>query len=312
LYVCCKHSTPLTREESRCCRHEMKPCNPLSGRIRSTFRRLLAFQTSPSTATSHSVQLRLYKTCCWSLASTGADSTIFFRATPLQKHDSSIMPEISILQRLEACDVPVDIQSGGLVTLEPEHHTHAVSLQLRTGEHCFVLMGTGHGSAISMAKIAAIETSGLRVVEGQPTIVPTDVDYMVSVRIVLGACFKRPAMFHTPVGWLFSSDLNDPWRTIIQQRISTVLQHLHIELKVGQQYHCSKTSLSTHSVDNSRSVTAICHAKGLCEVYVEECLANPVAESGAPTFGNETWDCESLIAELPVASAVSSTRQRQE
>lgn len=32
LYVCCKHSTPLTQEENRCCRHEMKPFNPLSGR----------------------------------------------------------------------------------------------------------------------------------------------------------------------------------------------------------------------------------------------------------------------------------------
>jgi hypothetical protein len=199
------------------------------------------------------------------------------------------MPEVSILQRLKACDMPADGQLGGLVTLEPGHHTHAVSLQLRKREHCFVLMGTGHGSAISMAKIAAIETSGLRVLEGQPTIVPTDVDYMVSVRIVLGACLKRPEMFHTPVGWLFSSDLDDPWRTIIQQRVSTVLQHLHIELKVGQQYECSDTSLFTRSLDHSRSVTAICHAKGLCEVYIEECLANPVVESGAPTFGNETW-----------------------
>lgn len=202
------------------------------------------------------------------------------------------MPEVSLLQRLEACDVPVDVQLGELVTLEPEHHTHAVSLQLRKGEHCFVLMGTGHGSAISMAKIAAIETSGLRVVEGQPTIVPTDVDYMVSVRIVLGAYFKRPEMFHTPVGWLFSSDLDDPWRTIIQQRISTALQHLHIELKVGQSYHCSNTSLSTNSLDHSRSVTAICHAKGLCEVYVEGYLSSLFAESGAPASGNESQIAE--------------------
>lgn len=180
------------------------------------------------------------------------------------------MSEIPILWRFEARVMPVDVQLGGFVTLEPENHTHAVSLQLRKGEHCFALMGTRHGSAISMAKIAAIETSGLGFMEGQSTIVPTDVDYMVSVRNVLGAYLKRPEMFHTSVGWLFSSDLDDPWRTIIQERISTVLQHLHIEFRVGQKYHSSDTSLSTRSLDHSRLVTAICHAKGLCEVYFED------------------------------------------
>jgi len=198
------------------------------------------------------------------------------------------MSEISILRRFEACAMPVDVQLGGIVTLEPANHTHAVSLQLRKGEHCFALMGTGHGSAISMAIIAAIETSDLGVMEGQPTIVPPDVDYMVPVRNVLGAYLKRPEMFHTSVGWLFSSDLDGPWRTIIQQRISTVLQHLHIEFRVGQKYHSSDTTLSTRSLDHSRSVTAICHAKGLCEVYVEGYLATPVEESGALTPGNKT------------------------
>lgn len=84
------------------------------------------------------------------------------------------------------------------------------------------LMGTSHGSAIIMAKIAALEISDLGAVKGQATIVPTDVDYMVSVRNVLGVYLERPEIFYTPIGWLFSNDLDDPWRTTIQRRISIV------------------------------------------------------------------------------------------
>lgn len=196
-----------------------------------------------------------------------------------------MMPEASIFQRLEACDALVDVQLGGLVTLEPEGHIYAVRSQLLRGEHCFVLMGTSHDSAISMVKIATIETSDLEIVEGQSTRISADVNYMVSVRSVLGAYLKRPKLFYAPVAWLFPSDLDDSWCNIIQQRISTVLQHLHIELKVGQVYPCSGTSLSTLSPDNSCSVTAICYPEGLCEVYVEECLAVSIVRSGFLTSG---------------------------
>lgn len=71
-------------------------------------------------------------------------------------YDGNMMPEASLPQRLEACDAPVDVQLGELVTLEPEQDTHAVSSKLLKGEHCSVLMSTSQGSAISMAKIAAI------------------------------------------------------------------------------------------------------------------------------------------------------------
>jgi hypothetical protein len=146
--------------------------------------------------------------------------------------------------------------------------THMLSARSFRGEHCFVLMGTSHGAAVSMAKFAAIETSDLGIVKRQSTIILTDVDYMVSVRSVLGVYLKRPELFYDPAAWLFSSDLDDLWCDIIQQRIPTVLQHLHIELR---------TSLSTLSPDHSCSVTAICHPEGLCEVYVDECLAVPNA-----------------------------------
>ena len=32
MYVCCNYSTPLTQEKTRCCRRELKPCSPSSGR----------------------------------------------------------------------------------------------------------------------------------------------------------------------------------------------------------------------------------------------------------------------------------------
>jgi len=98
------------------------------------------------------------------------------------------MPGVLILQRLEACDAPVDVQPGGLVILEPEHHTHAVSFQLRRREHYFVLMGTSQGSVVIITKIAAFETSGLGAVKGLPTMVPTNVDYMVSENNVKSGC----------------------------------------------------------------------------------------------------------------------------
>lgn len=181
----------------------------------------------------------------------------------------------------------MDVQLGELVTLEPGCHQYVACSQLLRGEHCFVLMGTRHGSAISMAKIAAIKTSGLRVAMGQPTEILTGVDYMVSVRSVLGAYMKRPELFNAPVAWLFSSDLDDAWCDIIQQRISTVLRHLHIELKIGQDYSCSGTSWLTFSPDHSCSVTATCHPERLCDVYVEECLAAPIVKSGVLNVGTE-------------------------
>lgn len=55
-----------------------------------------------------------------------------------------------------------------------------------------------------MAKIAAIETSDSGVVMEQLAIISTDVDYMLSVRNVLGAYLKRPELFDAPVAWLFS------------------------------------------------------------------------------------------------------------
>jgi hypothetical protein len=208
-----------------------------------------------------------------------------------------MMPEASILQHLEACGALVDVQLGGHLTLEPKEHIHAVSSQLFRGEHCFVLMGASHGSAISMARIAAIETIDLEVVKRQPRRISTDVDYMVSIRSVLGAYLQRPELFFPPVACLFTSDLDDPWCTIIQQRISTVLQHLHIELKVGPGYLCSGAILSTLSPDHSCSVTAICHPEGLCEVYVDERLAVPNVRSGVLTWVRENLklrkpDCE--------------------
>jgi hypothetical protein len=106
-----------------------------------------------------------------------------------------MMPEASILQHLEACGALVDVQLGGHLTLEPKEHIHAVSSQLFRGEHCFVLMGASHGSAISMARIAAIETIDLEVVKRQPKRISTDVDYMVSIRSVLGAYLQRPDLF---------------------------------------------------------------------------------------------------------------------
>jgi hypothetical protein len=213
---------------------------------------------------------------------------IFLEATsPVRKHSGIMMPEASIFQRLDACDALVDVQLGRLVTLEPEGYTYAVRSQLLRGEHCFVMMGTSHGSAISMAKIATVETSDLKVVEGQPTRVSTDVDYMIAVRSVVGAYLKRPKLFCLPVAWLFSSDLDDSWCNIIQQRISTALQHLHIELKVGQGHPRGGISLSTHSLHHSCSVTAICHPEGLWKVYVDECLAVPIMQLGSLTSGRE-------------------------
>ena len=202
---------PLTQGKTRCCRHEMKPCNHLSGRETGPSPEVLVDACSPSNPPhllSHLIRpspiiqdLLLVARLC------GCRFGNISLSNSPEKHDGTI------LRRLEACDTPVDVQPGGPVTLEPEHHTRAVSLQLRKGEHCFMLMGTSPGSAIIMAKIAAFETSGLEAVEGQSTIVPTDVDYMASVRNVIGAYLKRPEMFYTPIGWLFSSDLDDPWRT---------------------------------------------------------------------------------------------------
>jgi len=152
---------------------------------------------------------------------------MLLRATSLEKYDGNIMPEASLPQRLEACDAPIDVQLGELVTLDPEPHTHAVSLKLLRGQHCFVFMGTSHGSAISMTRIATIETGDLVVVKGQSTIISADVDYIISVRSVLGAYLKRPELFYAPVAWLFSSNLDDPWRTIIQRRILTSFRLCH-------------------------------------------------------------------------------------
>jgi hypothetical protein len=116
---------------------------------------------------------------------------MFPRATPPEKHDGNMMPEASILQRPEAFDALVDVQLGELVTLELGHHTHNVSSQLFRRQHCFVLMGTSYGCAMSKAKVAAIETSNLGILKGQSTMIATDVDYVVSVRSVVRVHLKE-------------------------------------------------------------------------------------------------------------------------
>jgi hypothetical protein len=109
------------------------------------------------------------------------------------------MSEDSIYQVLRARNALVDVEQGGLVILESTDDQHAIRTQLVKGDHCFILMGTVVGSAVSMANIAAIDTSHLDIVQGQPMRISTDVDYMVSVRTIIGAYLRKPEVFQAPV-----------------------------------------------------------------------------------------------------------------
>jgi hypothetical protein len=191
-----------------------------------------------------------------------------------------MMPKESIFQPLEAYDTLVEVSFGSLITLEPAENHHAVRARLSKGEHCFILMGTIAGSAVAVAKIAAILPSNLEVLHGKPTGILTDVDYMTSVRRVLAAYLKRPGLYQAPVAWLFSDDPNSASCAFIRRGISKALQHLCIELQFGQQC-CSYGS----AVSNCGcTVVAVRHPMGLSEVYVDGRLAYPKAPSGALAF----------------------------
>jgi hypothetical protein len=195
-----------------------------------------------------------------------------------------MMPKESIFQRLEEYDTLVEVPLGSLATLEPADNHHAVRARLSKGEHCVILMGTFAGSAVAVAKIAAIHSSDLEVLLGKPTGISTDVDYMTSVRRVLAAYLKRPDLYRAPVAWLFSDDPSSASCAFIRGGISKALQHLCIELRCGQQLCSYGTAISRYGC----TVVAVRHPIGLSEVYVDGRLAYPKAPSGALAFVRES------------------------
>jgi hypothetical protein len=198
------------------------------------------------------------------------------------------MSEDSICQVLRARNALVDVEQGGLVILESIDDQRAIRTQLVKGDHCFILMGTVVGSAVSMANIAAIDTSDLDIVQGQPMRISTDVDYMVSVRTIIGAYLKKPEVFQAPVAWLFSSSSESASCGLIRHGISKVLQHLHIELQVGRDYHGYGPSPSLLALRYACTVVVVRHQTVVSEVYVEECLAYPEVCSGALTLAKQS------------------------
>jgi hypothetical protein len=210
----------------------------------------------------------------------------FQRQDPLFPQTAAMMPKESIFQPLQAHDSLVEVPLGSLVTLELADNHHAVRARLSKGEHCFILMGTVAGSAVAMSTIAAILPSDLEFLHGKLAKIPADVDYMISVRRVLAACFKRPDLYQASVAWLFSSDPNSASCAFIRRGISKALQHLCIELRFGQQ-SCSYGS----AVSNCGcTVVAVRHPMGLSEVYVDGRLAYPKAPSGALAFVKESLE----------------------
>jgi hypothetical protein len=208
------------------------------------------------------------------------------------------MSDDSIFQMLRTRDALVDVEQGGLVILESADDRRAIRAQLVKGDHCFVLMGTVVGSAVSMANIAAIATSDLDIVQGRPVRISTDVDYMVSVRTILGAYLEKPEVFRAPVAWLFSSSSESASCGLIRRGISKVLQHLHIELRLGRDYYLCGPSPSLFALHYACTVVAVRHQTVLSEIYVEECLVYPKVYSGALTLVKQSLGMCKLDPEL--------------
>jgi hypothetical protein len=208
------------------------------------------------------------------------------------------MFEHSILQKLRTRDALTDVKRGGFVVLESVDDRRAIRTQLLKGDHCFILMGTIIGSAIIMANIAAVDTSDLDIMQGPPVRVSTEVDYMVSVRKLLGTYLKKPDLFRAPVAWLFSSNPDSASYGLIQRRISKVLQHLHIELQVGREYYCCGSSHPLLALGYEYTVVAVRHQTVLPEIYVEGCLVYPKVYSGALTLVKESLGICKLDPEL--------------
>lgn len=192
-----------------------------------------------------------------------------------------MMPKESIFQALQTHNALIDVSLGNPATIEPTDRQHAARAKLLRGEHCFILMGTTAGSAISMAKIAAIHPHDLEWVKGQPTKISSGVDYMIPVRRVLGTYLKKPELFQAPVAWLFSSDPSSVSSSFIRQGISTALQHLCIELRIGREPGFYEPSPSSLVPEYGCTVVAVRHPMGLSEVYLGQRLAYPKACSGA-------------------------------
>jgi hypothetical protein len=208
------------------------------------------------------------------------------------------MSEDSTFQMLRTRDALVDVEQGGLVILESADDQRAIRAQLIKGDHCFILMGTVVGSAVSMANIAAIATSDLYIVQGRPVRITTDVDYMVSVRTILGAYLKKPEVFRAPVAWLFSSSSEGASSGLIRRGISKVLQHLHIELQFGRDYYLCGPSPSLFDLHYAYTVVAVRHQTVLSEVYVEGRLVYPKVYSGALTLVKQSLGMCKLDPEL--------------
>jgi hypothetical protein len=187
----------------------------------------------------------------------------------------------SISHTLQRHDAVIDVPLSGLVTLEPADSRHAIRANLLRGEHCFILMGTTARSAIAMAKIAAIHANNLDTVQGKPTRISTNVDYMVSVRRVLGAYLKQPDRFQAPVAWLISGDPSSVSCNLIRHGITTALQHLRIGLHVGPDLGYHTSSQPTPVLDHGSTVIVVRHPMVISELYVDERLAYPKACSGA-------------------------------
>jgi hypothetical protein len=198
------------------------------------------------------------------------------------------MSEDSIFQMLRTRGALVDVEQGGCVILASADDQRATRTQLVEGDHCFVLMGTVVGSAVSMANIAAIDTSNLVIVQGRPVRISTDVDYMVSVRTILGAYLEKPELFRAPVAWLFSTKSESASCGLIRRGISKVLQHLHIELQAEQDYYGYSPSPSLSALHYVCTVVVVRHRTALSEVYVEECLVYPKVYSGPLTLVRES------------------------
>lgn len=195
-----------------------------------------------------------------------------------------MMPRESIFQALQTHNALVDVSLDNMATIQPTDSQHAARAKLLRGEHCFILMGTTAGSAISMARIAAVRPNNLEWVKGQPTRISAEVDYMMPVRRVLGAYLKKPELFQAPIAWLFSSDPSSVSSTFIRQGISVALQHLCIELRIGREPGFYEPSPSSLVPEYGCTVVAVHHPMGLSEVYVGQRLAYPKACSGALAF----------------------------
>jgi hypothetical protein len=215
------------------------------------------------------------------------------------------MSEESIFQTLRTRHALVDVEQGGLVILDSADDQRAIRAQLVDGDHCFVLMGTVVGSAISMAKIAAIDASDLDIVPGRPVRILTDVDYMVSGRPILRAYLKKPEVFQAPVAWLFYSNSESASCDLIRSGISKVLQHLHIELQIGRDYHGYVPSPPLLALHYACTVVAVRHQTLLSEVYVEECLGYPKVYSGDLTLVKQSLCMCKLDPELGRMDAAS-------